>query len=151
MSWSISSVVWPRSARPRRRRPSSSLSRASSPAAGSSRHKQARISGQRAGDADQLAGALGELIGHRVGRPAEVDQLEDLLRVCVGAVRAVGGPSAQRPGGGDSDVLADLEVVEQVGVLPCPGQPAAGSLIRRQRTDVLRVELDPPGERHEAR
>ena len=97
--------------------------------------QQPRPAGERAGDAHELALSLRELVGHRLGGPVETDQSE----------RPVGLSA------GDGDVLADLEVVEQVGVLPRPRQAAAGSLVRRQRTDVLPVERDAPRERDEAR
>ena len=88
--------------------------------------------GQRARDPDELARPLGQLVGHRVHRPVEVDKLQDLCRVSLGAVLVFASFSEDWPGGRHSNVLANLEVIEQIGVLPRPRQPAAGSLVCRQ-------------------
>ena len=61
MSWSTRSIAWPSSARPRSRAPSSSLSRVSRPAAGSSRHTTRGFGDERPRDPDQLALSLRQL------------------------------------------------------------------------------------------
>ncbi len=58
--------------------------------------QQARTAGQGTRHSDQLARSLGQLIRHRLDRPVEVDELEDVLGVDVsGGIRvAVAGRQA---------------------------------------------------------
>lgn len=60
------------------------------------------------------------------------------------------GPGRLPAADGDHQVLAHVEVVEELGALPGPGEPAVRPLVRREPVRVVPVELDPPAAGHEA-
>ena len=121
----------------RSRRPSSSLSWVSRPAAGSSRQTSARLRDQRARDPDELALPLRELVRQRVGDRLEPEQLErraDLRRSRRRGARDVSRTVRQTEGRCEatSRFSRDGEVVEQLDRLPGAREPAACPGVRRQ-------------------
>ena len=76
MSWSTSSIAWPASARLRRRRPSSSLSCVSRPAAGSSRQTSRGFATSARAIPTSLRCPCESSFGSRVGDRLEPEQLQ---------------------------------------------------------------------------
>ena len=154
MSWSIKSVVVPASAMPPE--PSTEILALARVEAGRRlvEAEEPWPHRDRARHTDQLALALRELRGHRVGQRVKVDQLERLER----GVRHRRAPSdelaRQRQERGpvrrDGEVLSHGEVVEQLGALPGPCQAAPRPDVRWHPREVAPVQLDPPGVPDEA-
>jgi hypothetical protein len=97
-------------------------------------------------DPDELPLSLGQLLRHRLRDLAEVEQLERALRrgaLAEALPDQLGGKRQKRRAlGGDGEVLAHGEVVEQLGALPGSGKPAASPRVRRQPGQVVPIELD---------
>src|SRR5919198_5865239 len=85
---------------------------------------QAVVADERAGDADQLALALGEVVGHRVGGPSHADDLKclvGLLPAAPGSARRAAHGTAGAVVRRHQQVLAYVEIMEQLGALPGAG------------------------------
>ena len=115
--------------------------------------QQLRAGGERSGDGDQLALALGELGRRRLGEIAERQRREGLIDR-IGA-RAPAGE--QLPQGcryrwvarGDVQVLAHGEIVEQLDRLPGAGEAPPHPGVRSGVGDVPTVQRDGPAVRDE--
>ena len=82
----------------------------------------------------QFALALGELAGYRLGDRGQAPSAEHRFH----AAR----PRRRASTGGDGEVLADVEVVEKVGALPCAGAAQPGDGVRCQPGDVVPGQPD---------
>ena len=146
MSWSTSSIDCPASTRPRRRLPSSRALARVEARGGLVEADEARRGDERAGDADELALALRQLVRHRVEEGREAEQLEHLgVRVASVAGRPhrlLEEPPHRRSVRGDVQVLAHGEVVEQLDRLPRARQPEPRAPVRGEPRQVGAVEPD---------
>ena len=134
---------------------SSSPSRVSSPAAGSSRQRSLRLRRESTRDPHQLALALGKVLRHRLRHRVEPEELQGSVRGSRTRDRPREDLLRRRPGRGavrgDCQVLPHAQIVEQLDRLPGPGEPALGAAVRLQPVQQPCVQLDLPAVGHEPR
>ena len=115
--------------------------------------EEPRLRRERARDPDQLALPLGEVFRHRVRRRLEAEELQGRVRRLRAPDRPREHLDRRRPRrravGGDRQVLAHAQVVEQLERLPRPRQAALGAGVGRQPVQPSPVQLDPSPVRHE--
>ena len=97
-----------------------------------------------ASDPDELSLALAETVGELVPNWLQLEQLESLGDAGI-LDRAAGDDRAddlseRRQAAGDGQVLADREIVEELGRLPGPREAELGAPVRREPGDVRAVE-----------
>ena len=108
--------------------------------------QQLGAGGQRSGDGDELALALGQLARRGVGETAEVEHIERLVdRIGVGdrpGEHLLDRRPRRRVDGRHGEVLAHGEVVEQLDRLPRACHPPTGAGVGTQAGDVDGVDGD---------
>ena len=114
----------------------------------------ARRARERPRHADELALALGELVGQPVGHALEAHEVQRIVGRGLARRRppedlAQRAPHRRRLRG-DREVLGHGQVVEELGRLPRARQAAARALVRRQPRQLAAVQLDAPAGAHEA-
>ncbi len=116
--------------------------------------QQLGAGGQRSGDGDELALALGQLARRGVGETAEVEHIERLVdRIGVGdrpGEHLLDRRPRRRVDGRHGEVLAHGEVVEQLDRLPGARHALPGAGVGAQAGDVGAVDGDRAEVRHEA-
>ena len=132
----------------RRSRANSLDSFVSRPAAGSSMHTSCGRAARARAGADELALALADLVRHAVAEVRDPQHVE--REVDVGAVAGPVGhheveeePADRLLLGGHAEVVADVQVVEQLERLPGSSEPEPLASVRRQVVDLVSVETDP--------
>ena len=120
--------------------------------------EQLRLRRECSGDADQLALAVAEFARMDVGEVGQLHRLERLVDLLGGGVATAAGPDdvgqervPPRAIGGDQQVVANGEVLEQLERLERPDQPELGPRVGAQAGEVGPVEGDVAlGDRREA-